>query len=90
MKKANPEIENTARLMMTWLRSSFQSTRDMAATLALVNTALIWTQEQDDEAKVRELMAQTTEVIVTMWKTQREAASEVAAGGECQRSYSAS
>ena len=71
------EIQNTAELMFKWCQQ-LPTPRHAATAMALANTALIWTQRPADEAAVRKLMAETTEVIVTMWKAQVEAAKEMA------------
>jgi hypothetical protein len=67
------ERENTARFVFQAL-SALPHPADAAAVLATVHAALIWTQRATEEAVVRKIMAQLTEVTVDMWKVQREAA----------------
>lgn len=66
------EIQNTARFVMASLRA-LPTPRDSATALALAHTAIIWTQRPESEAEVRKLMADMTEVVVTMWKAQERA-----------------
>jgi hypothetical protein len=74
---ARAERENTARFVFQAL-SALPHPADAAAVLATVHAALIWTQRATDEASVRKIMAQLTEVTVDMWKVQGEAVQKAA------------
>lgn len=69
---ARAERENTARFIFAALQK-LPHPSDAAAVIATVHAALIFTQRAKDEAAVRKIMAQLTEVTVDMWKVQGEA-----------------
>jgi hypothetical protein len=65
----------TAEFIYRWLQQ-LPSPADAAATLAMVQCALIMGQNPPDEETVRERMAATTEGVVDMWKQQVSQQSE--------------
>ena len=64
--------QSTAQLIFGFLQSE-PTPRDAAATLAAVHAALLWSVEQDDEAKVRTIADEMAETIVALWKAQKAA-----------------
>lgn len=68
-RKVEADIQNTAQFIYSAIKA-LPTPRDGATALALANTALIWSQRPATEQEVRELMRETTEVVVTMWKAQ--------------------
>jgi hypothetical protein len=73
--KRERDIQSNAEFIYRWLQQ-LPSPADAAATLAMVQCALIMGQGPRDEAEVRDKMRITTEGIVDMWKQQVSQQSE--------------
>jgi hypothetical protein len=73
--KREAAIQSNAEFIYNWLQQ-LKSPADAAATLAMVQCALIMGQGPRDEADVRDKMRITTEGIVDMWKQQVSQQSE--------------
>lgn len=72
--KSGPNLaksQGNAQLIFTILQGE-KTPRDAAATLAATHAALIWTQEQDDEDKARQMMQEMVEGVVELWKANRK------------------
>jgi len=69
------QSQGNAQMIFSVLQTE-PTPRDAMATLSAVHAAMIWTQEQSDEARARALAIEAVDGIIELWRVNRDATAE--------------